>query len=94
MAIVSEPKYTPGPWRFDVFGLITQEGSDLHIAQLHNKREEDFPSREANGNLIAAAPELLNALKWSVNHAEECLGDYPELLDIAIALIAKAEGKP
>jgi len=41
--------------------------------------------------LHESAPELLNALRWSINHQDECLGDYPELLNAAKTLVAKAE---
>jgi hypothetical protein len=75
--------HTPGPWRFDkdnlnVYsnGLVAQTFGHLHNGE-----------KAANAHLIAAAPELLEALErargqWihSVN-AEQCL-----------AAIAKAKG--
>jgi len=49
--------------------------------------EEDL----ANARLISAAPELLNALRWSIKHDGECLGDHPEILEAAKVLLAKIE---
>lgn len=56
---MSEKKWTPGPWNIvetdkKVFGLITDDG-DM-IADLADAR-----NAEANANLIAAAPDLLEA---------------------------------
>ncbi len=44
-------------------------------------------------SLIVSLPNLLNNLKWQVNHPGECLGDHPHLLEAATALIAEAEGR-
>ena len=87
-------KHTPGPWEyrwnghyFDV-GILTRES----IVPI-------FPAvcigvqagLEANARLIAAAPELLEALKDIVEWTE--LGDYEEsFLAKARAAISKAEG--
>ena len=47
----------------------------------------------ANANLLAAAPDLLEALKWMVLRTEE--GGYPDgkCLEEARAAIAKATGE-
>lgn len=76
----------PGPWRFDKDNLnIYAKGM---VAQVfgHSHNGE----RLANAQLIAAAPEMLDALK----KIESCLN--PEDNDVAAkavrAAIAKAEG--
>ena len=54
-------KNTPGPWIYDeTWGLIvTKDGKE--IAACH--------STNANGVLLSAAPELLDASKWAVGMA-------------------------
>jgi len=37
--------------------------------------------------------QLLAWLKWSVSHADECLGDHPLQIDAARRLIAAAESQ-
>jgi hypothetical protein len=57
-------------------------------------RDGHAPTREstapANARLIAAAPELLEALKSLV---DACDGNYQELTEECNLLIAKAEGR-
>lgn len=44
-------------------------------------------------DLYAAAPKLLEALKWIVKRDGECLGDHPKQLQIFKERIAEAEGR-
>lgn len=84
-------KHTPGPWRFDgLYSIVSDSGEsvahDLDVS----------PNCEANACLIAAAPELLGALKGSLN-SFKCTQKpehYPEghWCNRAISAIAKAEG--
>lgn len=83
-------RFTPGPWRFDREndgrGLIwIDRGICNHIAYLSNGGVAE-ETEEANGHLIAAAPDLLAALKM-------CVIERAEWLDEARAAIAKAEGR-
>lgn len=51
--------------------------------------EED----EANARLIAAGPELLEALKWAVQQIEDDLDpDHQTAMNACLAAISKAEG--
>jgi len=66
-------KHTPGPWEYD-YGIVPPDGpekySDIYvigddrepiiIAEFNNC----IPEGQANARLIAAAPDLLEALKW------------------------------
>ncbi len=47
---MSEPKFTPGPWHWDAFPGTLLNGNGEVVAG------------EANNHLIAAAPDLYNAL--------------------------------
>lgn len=60
----------------------------LQIARAYGRSEDEIFS---NARLISKAPNLLTALRWFVNHEDECPGDRPDILDIAKALIAEIE---
>lgn len=67
-------QHTPGPWTFDGFngtaGVYTVSASGRGVASCGGP--PDNPEAEANGRLIAASPELRDALKASVmNHCPE-----------------------
>ena len=95
-------EHTPGPWHYGGIARIYayHEGPHkfLHsrvvslvpAAELENGEDE----RRANARLIAAAPELLAALKdlYGVAVGSETI--LPRaLLEAAAAAISKAEGK-
>ena len=52
-------KHTPGPWIADGTTVMTSDGIYLHVATTHFLTDRP----EANARLIAAAPEMLAALK-------------------------------
>ena len=106
-------KHTPGPWRYEEPETIPETGEfregtiwkdgdgssadmDKHIATVRIGLE----SSDANGRLMAAAPELLEALKaLRVNACQ--LGDFmysavressQDMIQTIDAAIAKAEG--
>ena len=59
----NETKHTPGPWK--AVGLTVCQvppGGREIIFGAHNTRSGDKDERQANAHLIAAAPELLDAL--------------------------------
>lgn len=82
-------KHTPGPWHI-VSGIDVVDFYDYSICSVatSNKTQAE---RKANARLIAAAPDLLTALK---NLHDLMLGDfdYPEM-DAAKLAISAAEGK-
>ncbi|HFH4386342.1 TPA: hypothetical protein ACGJWY_006788 [Pseudomonas aeruginosa] len=84
-------KHTPGPWEFSAgadygdegnYADVTALNGDVIIARVNNL----IPASAANGELIAAAPDLLDALVALV----ECEQTTPELWEAARAAIAKA----
>lgn len=100
---MKEFKGTPGPWR------VSEKRGDL-IDIRHNSngigaislnlahvvaRQSWLKEAEANAKLIAAAPELLEALQRMVNkaHKQNWNDAYPEELQSAQAAINKALGE-
>lgn len=98
-------KHTPGPWRFDDSGAIVRlfpigdmSGCMAIAYGITGKHPDYMPQAEqhANARLIAAAPELLDALRATVA-ALEASGDGANLempspaLDNARALLARLE---
>lgn len=103
--------YTPGPWMVSrylfqdknqpssLFGdyfykEIYAEDGCVTVARTGKYDTEDSPM-EANAQLIAAAPELLDALKAMKNYYEtlDPRGGELQLLFDAEQAIAKAEGR-
>ena len=93
-------KHTPGPWeKADGTDGITRGIRGWHGPEMVNVINWNGISRatsvtgQANARLIAAAPDLLEALKWMVLRTEE--GGYPDgkCLEEARAAIARATGE-
>lgn len=103
-------KHTKGPWEVcDDDTSVHSPSQDMivHTAEMPGDPAmypQSFEEEEANARLIAAAPELLEALKIaegelraiseviSTYGVEECLQTVAELKKIRAA-IAKAEGR-
>jgi hypothetical protein len=97
-------KHTPGPWLYaqeglDAFGIVQPDGhSIVHLVALHNSTgARHLP---ANARLIAAAPDLLEALTKLLDMHERCdAGFAPHvelrfaIRDMARAAIARATGE-
>jgi hypothetical protein len=102
----SMSKHTAGPWEFNppVAGDNTAEfragnanGTILGaIYPLFSNEVEELlwtEEAEANARLIAAAPELLEALKARVRRCPLCSGDGCVSCEEDRKLISKAEGR-
>lgn len=92
-------KHTSGPWFFNSMGCYIQVAPKESVSP-YDKVEaicsiHKLPSYKANARLIAAAPELLEALKHALLHLEEKPRELwrDEVIELANAAIAKAEGK-
>jgi len=90
---MNQTKFTPGPWLFSSYksgnSVIVIDGKEFDVATVN------YPNRDANAHLIAASPDLyeaLDALKAELFlHAE---GNYfRPLLDKAEIALAKARGE-
>ena len=95
--MVAEPKFTPGPWLFSSYksgnSVIVIDGKEFDVATVN------YPNRDANAHLIAAAPELYEALEGLLADITE----YQEINNLggqnnhwqvkAKAALAKARGE-
>ena len=87
-------EYTAGPWKIgnpskqwnDVYRIIGQGSRQVAQVSTDGARNDSM-TNQANALLIAAAPELLEALEELVEH------DVARNMDRARAAIAKAKGK-
>ena len=92
-------KYTPGPWEFDgeyvwaqsIRGYVASPATDDMTSGQCVPKNSAADAIEANGFLIAAAPELLESLEYLVDRFDSH-GNNP-YLDEARAAIAKAKGE-
>ena len=91
-----EAKHTPGPWWAtdsgirDRGGYICHTKPPCHYPGQDVRYEQERVERAANKDLIAAAPDLLEALKrCRFDSLNMTLAD----LDFCRAAIAKAEGR-
>lgn len=95
--------HTPGPWRlklqryggYRVFKLFIDnpDGSYQELGDFRGVHRVSDPDEEtiANARLIAAAPDLLEALAAIVNSTDYGADDDRPLMQAARAAIAKAE---
>ncbi len=88
-------KHTPGPWKAVRSGAQWEiwAGADAVVALV--PCEEGTPDLiEADAHLVAAAPELLEALRfWERWYSEDCVDDAGPARHLGLAVIAKAEGR-
>lgn len=92
-------RHTPGPWTVKVIDTISDEPAYWHITDTHGGVVGDVQSvNAADARLIAAAPDLLAALKHALerfeaipDHRDE-IGVYRKAAQMARAAIAQAEG--
>jgi type II secretory pathway component GspD/PulD (secretin) len=98
--VMSEPKFTPGPWFIPdhASGFEIESSCNKQIAKTSQlyavKQASDHDERRANAHLIAAAPELYEALEklegWFDSDSKESADKY---LKKAKAARAKARGE-
>jgi hypothetical protein len=85
-------EHTPGPWRYmqGTHSVYTVDGKAIALA--YGPRGIACGWRDANARLIAAAPDLLEALKRLCSHGTRDHAQIAADWDFARAAIAKAEG--
>jgi hypothetical protein len=88
-------KHTPEPWRYEEFGpnVIIKATKNPMLSVVHSLYHESREQMEANARLIAAAPELLEALEMMLEMSE--MGGFGKAYaeDVARAAIAKGKGE-
>ena len=88
--------HTPGPWRIGdagqtVFGPKTEHAAPVTIAMLPQVSPRvGFDERKANAKLMAAAPELLEALRDMVRYEDLPVDEQQPAVERARTAIAKA----
>lgn len=90
-----KPKPTPGPWEFNVSSTNTSRIWLPAIDAGLYLRCDEILDMAPNTRLIAAAPEMLEALKTALReleHLNKHCGASPMVIDEIEAAIAKAEG--
>ena len=94
---MSENKFTPGPWETgDDYQVQTVDKHGYEIAEMRI----DVPEYEANARLIAAAPDLLEALEAVLLVVGQLrIGEHlpcdqgMNVTKLCMAAIAKARGE-
>lgn len=100
---MADAKNCPGPWRVHMIEKLrglpyVPVSAETLIAKVYSKHFGDDEQAEANGRLIAAAPELLEALDILLANLRsdlQCEGHDPNddaRVELAAAAIAKATG--
>lgn len=98
---MSETKFTPGPWKADDNDIETAAGELLATAYAMDRDRLEgrdfYETAQHNAHLIAAAPDLYEALDNLAMAAEFqiALGDkaWIEMHGVAKAALAKARGE-
>jgi hypothetical protein len=94
----NKPKHTPGPWSvqdyFDEFTVLAHGNKDRqYVANITKGAEVYFQRQsEANAQLIAAAPELLEAAKELLSFISLDTENRRDAIAALANAIAKAEG--
>lgn len=100
---MTETKFTPGPWKVhpvDDCTVVASDGSEVAAIDGDYNQPDTWPIMEANARLIAAAPDLYEALVDIEQMIHNC-ADAPRnpdslpmmVLHHARAAIAKATGE-
>lgn len=99
VALAQSGQHTPGPWAIESGGLnryVVEESTGNVLASLNYPSHRDIDNERANARLIAAAPELLQALELAKATIERLHRHAPNsakgTLDVVSSAIAKAQG--
>ncbi len=90
---MSEPQFTPGPWRWEGVELVCTRMA-LPVSVL-NPLKRGIGLRESDAALIAAAPDLYVALEaaMSVRLGTLKIRDGLKIIEQAHAALARARGE-
>ena len=83
---MNEKKFTPGPWKFDKFdGMVVTKNGSQFVADV-------FTNLQADCDLIAAAPEMYEALSDICEMLKKD-GSFPKTVPEIEKLLKKARGE-
>ena len=98
--MTDQPKWTPGPWRYDRTNGSPTTGEHMiagakpgYLAEVRDCGSGDV---RANAHLIAAAPDMAEALEKALNfitNTESEMGETLPCGDAARTALAKARGE-
>lgn len=90
---MANEKWTPGPWKAEMPLIQSQDGETVSVIKCREPIRERRELLEANAHLIAAAPELYEALNDLLNEAIN--GTVPLLAQIGKVseVLRKARGE-
>jgi hypothetical protein len=94
----TEKGWTPGPWQADHNRLVWSADGEKCIADVGSEDPARFgvtlDEARANARVVAAAPEMLEALHVFLDCFDRGLVTLPKTgLEIARAALAKVEGR-
>lgn len=91
----SPPKHTPGPWVMIGGSIVTdwKYGEHLWVCSVYGALVRSKHEANANADLIATAPELLEALETIIDRGDVDSIFQKQTLAQARAAIAKARGQ-
>jgi len=92
---MSEPKFTPGPWGNVDFALSNEIGTLKNplIAVVQSRHCDSPDELRANAHLIAAAPDLYEALEELLTFVQAHNGGELMRVEDARAALRKARGE-
>jgi hypothetical protein len=94
--MTNQPQHTQGPW-YAHTTFISGETDNIAIAQCSYRGEVDLDEAMANAQLIAAAPDMLEALEGVLHHNDGVKEAHKlpnSLIREIVAALAKAKGYP
>jgi hypothetical protein len=93
-------KHTPGPWRYVQNQIRAKSGQKIGGVEISEMvcmmpHGPKYPGHDANAHLIAAAPDMLEALLLAEATIERLdkMGSAVGTLDVVAAAIKKAKGE-
>ena len=89
---MTEPKFTPAPW-FITANKLNVKNVNLDKLICFTSNETTYNESEANANLIAAAPDLYEALVGVLKLWDATIGSEEDAIKQARKAIAKARGE-
>jgi hypothetical protein len=85
--------HTPAPWKVFYMPASSDADGEHHFALVANKNKSTIAENYSNARLMAAAPDLLEALQTIVANASSVQLDPQWAVQVARNVIAKVTGE-